>query len=769
LASFVCLECAGLHRKLGTHICVVRSISHDQFEEKDVECVEYSGNEVVNEIFEGHLQKSTMDGINIKPVLGSEVARRERFIRQKYVDLYFYRKRAHYQHISEVNKLMASVRKPLKSSGGGSKASPTKPFRKRLKMFLNEDPPSESGRDTIGCSTTVGNTTNTSRTRTITERDDSHRSDAPTKLSKKKRSSTKKRTSKRKKNPKKSSSQCKLKQLEDQTDPMFGMPFERGVARIGESSVPQKQPSLRNLKEPMHTAVAKERNDLSGMILVFDEESFNTVTDSPQRGHGISMDLEAYRHSTTAPSASSCKEPTIDAHEMQNDLLEGFTRKSLINSTSEGGDCKDLPASLLRGDFRRYRSEITVDETTRKHKGPNSPDFTGRKTLTQIAKESHSMDNSAKNPYGVSTVKATTPLRAHLSKDASRNMNSSNRDLNIPYLNSQQPNSLISVEGIISEETSYGFGDHTVNCMSGTGDSHETSFVAGSIGTVNGFRVIDSEFTQPLSSGPFTEKFKNKKETDVLIKSQSQHSFSKKDLDDDWDQADDSYELNRSNKSLRKSNRSLQKERSSRSIGNKSNISADEYNPRMYLQRPKSQRSIDCGSPPLKKKKSTRSLTNKSNTSTSVDTPASQKKSRRLKSQGITDSDSPNSKKLKKKSKSSRSLSNKSHSSAANGEHVLRKKLRKPKSKERMDCDSPASTKNRTSKKRTKKKSKKSRSRSKSTSRKEDINLRRQALLDEWEKLKDENQREFERLRTENQRKFADFDQHYSQHIHILW
>merc|ERR1719343_272055 len=74
LASFVCLECAGLHRKLGTHICVVRSISHDQFEDKDVECAEYSGNEVVNEIFEGHLQKSTMDGMNIKPSLGAEVA-----------------------------------------------------------------------------------------------------------------------------------------------------------------------------------------------------------------------------------------------------------------------------------------------------------------------------------------------------------------------------------------------------------------------------------------------------------------------------------------------------------------------------------------------------------------------------------------------------------------------------------------------------------------------------------------------------------------------
>lgn len=797
LASFVCLECAGLHRKLGTHICVVRSISHDQFEEKDVECAEYSGNEVVNEIFEGHLQKSTMDGVNIKPTLGADASRRERFIRQKYVDLYFYRKRAHYQHISEVNKL-----KPLKSLG--SKPSPTQPFRKKLKMFLHED--NSVNDTTLGCSTTV---TNTSRTRTITERDDSHRSETPVRIHRnenttritrkptKKRSSSKGSKSKgsksegrkapsRKKSQKKSSSQRRFK-LEDQTDPMFGRPFNEG-SRTGDG--PQKQPSLRNLKEPAHIETnnnnnqqqnerERGRNDLSGMILVFDEDSFDSMDSPKQERRGVG-DLSRYRRSgtTSVPnkkkptidtnkiqqSVPNKRRPTIDSHQMQNEFLDDFKRKPPIKTSSEVCDNKD-PLPIAR-DVRRNRSEITLDEITRKREGSLSPGHQGKKAVN--APLSNSMP-------------ATTPLIAHLSKDPSRIQNTSSRNLKIPYLE-PSPLSPTSVEGFISAESSYGFGDHTVNNMSGTGEDNELSRAEES--TLNGFRVIEPESVsevsgndKPDSKGSFTRKFKNKRETDGLIKSQSKRSLTRGvELDTDFDPSDDFNEINKSNRNIfekafmsisNRSNMGAGIDKTNRS--NMSVVSVEEPTTKKQLRNPKREELIDCDTPvskkKKKKKKSSRSLSNKSRTSLSVDEPSKRKKGRRPKSQQQIDCETPVSTKKKKKKKSSKNESNKSNTSLSVDEPTKRKKIRQPKSQEKIDCDTSQSKKKRSSKKKIKRKTE--RSRSKSANKDQELNLRNRALLDEWERLKNENQREFEKLRTENKRRFADFDKHFSQHIKL--
>jgi hypothetical protein len=335
------------------------------------------------------------------------------------------------------------------------------------------------------------------------------------------------------------------------------------------------------------------------------------------------------------------------------------------------------------------------------------------------------------------------------------------------------------VEGIISEETSYGFGDETVNNMSGTGENNETTNVEDN-STINGFKVIDSETisdnsgsNKPESKGSFTEKFKNKKETVGAIKSQSGRSLTRSpESDARWDQPNDFNEINKSKTLIfNKSNRSVGNNRSIRSIGNRSNmsvVSVDEPAARMHLQRPKRQENIDCESPPskkMKKKKSIRNISNISNMRMSVDEPAMRKKSRRPKIQERMDLGSPSSKKTKKKKKSRRSSSNKSSMSIGIDEHVVRKKSRRPKSQGNIDYEAPPPKKNRSPKKHTKKKSKKSRSKSASICGK--TNLRNRALLDEWERLKDENQREFEKLRTENQRKFDDFNQHFSQHIHL--
>lgn len=132
LAAFICFQCAGIHRKLGTHICFVRSVSLDDWTETEVETAEESGNEVVNIIYEDNLRKMKSDNpagatdVNIKPLQGAHAATRERYIRQKYIELDFYSKNAHYQHLSGAHSSPAMT---PKSPG----------IRKKLGIFLNKD------------------------------------------------------------------------------------------------------------------------------------------------------------------------------------------------------------------------------------------------------------------------------------------------------------------------------------------------------------------------------------------------------------------------------------------------------------------------------------------------------------------------------------------------------------------------------------------------------------------------------------------------------
>eukprot|EP00537_Pseudo-nitzschia_pungens_P018979 CAMPEP_0172402176 /NCGR_PEP_ID=MMETSP1061-20121228/53609_1 /TAXON_ID=37318 /ORGANISM="Pseudo-nitzschia pungens, Strain cf. pungens" /LENGTH=747 /DNA_ID=CAMNT_0013136079 /DNA_START=196 /DNA_END=2439 /DNA_ORIENTATION=- len=156
LASFICTKCAGMHEKMGTDVCYVRNVGHDEFDKDEIDFAEYSGNKVVNEIFEGHLQKATTNQVSIKPLLGADEAKRERFIRQKYVELYFYQKRAHYKHINEMKDTFVKLRKLQKLD---KDQQPTgKKARKRLSTYLNS-----SLQDSLlsQCSTTVSNTVST--------------------------------------------------------------------------------------------------------------------------------------------------------------------------------------------------------------------------------------------------------------------------------------------------------------------------------------------------------------------------------------------------------------------------------------------------------------------------------------------------------------------------------------------------------------------------------------------------------------------------------
>mmetsp|Transcript_17197 Transcript_17197/g.39736 ORF Transcript_17197/g.39736 Transcript_17197/m.39736 type:complete len:772 (+) Transcript_17197:167-2482(+) len=562
LASFVCLDCAGLHRKLGTHICVVRSISHDQFDGKDVDCAEYSGNEVVNEIFEGHLQKSTMDGLKIKPDLGVDVSRRERFIRQKYVDLYFYRKRAHYQHIAEVNKMISDSCKP--KSPDTSKSSPSKSPRKKLDLFRLDEMSLENEKDGAGCSVTVANTTvtptNTSRTRTISDRDDSNNSDSYKKRDKKRskrRPSTKKEKSLREKSSKdktskdktskdksskdktskakssKEKSSKKIKKVQKKSSSKrrskakdLADDIPEGAPVIGETSAPQKQSNCsKDLKLNNETKQSpirrnsEDNNGLSGMILVFDEDSDSL--NSPKQKRRTS--------SKSKKNLSSGKSRTADLSSTHNDESKEYTKSPLVKTTSESCDSRDPP--------RRSRSEITMDEITRKSDGSLSPDILGK----QGSRRNIGLENSI--------------------------------GLFSPPLPSNE-------EILVSEGTSFGFGENTIDGMSGTGGNILKSH-SEDISTEDGFRVIDSDDRNPWEDkGSFLLPLQNKKAIDGAIKSQSgmRHSM----VEGSWSN------LNVSNRSIgNKSNtsdfrevsgksvgtlssRSFHRQMSNRSIGNKS-------------------------------------------------------------------------------------------------------------------------------------------------------------------------------------------------------
>lgn len=80
IGAFSCLECSGSHRRLGVHITFVRSVTLDQWKEKEVQAMENGGNAKVNAIFEARLDPN----LGIKPVQTASGPVRERFIRDKY-------------------------------------------------------------------------------------------------------------------------------------------------------------------------------------------------------------------------------------------------------------------------------------------------------------------------------------------------------------------------------------------------------------------------------------------------------------------------------------------------------------------------------------------------------------------------------------------------------------------------------------------------------------------------------------------------------------
>jgi len=83
IGVFLCIQCAGVHRHLGTHISQMRSIVMDVFTREEEKFIQTQGNQKINAELEHYLESIQKITHNVDP--GS----REKFIRAKYADLLF--------------------------------------------------------------------------------------------------------------------------------------------------------------------------------------------------------------------------------------------------------------------------------------------------------------------------------------------------------------------------------------------------------------------------------------------------------------------------------------------------------------------------------------------------------------------------------------------------------------------------------------------------------------------------------------------------------
>lgn len=113
LGAFCCSDCAGSHRKLGTHLAFVRSIDLDRFKSNEVSALERGGNRVVNALYEAGLSNAASTKISSS----STLLERERFVVDKYAKRkWFKTSNAVGTHlISEIELVKGSVRSHKRS------------------------------------------------------------------------------------------------------------------------------------------------------------------------------------------------------------------------------------------------------------------------------------------------------------------------------------------------------------------------------------------------------------------------------------------------------------------------------------------------------------------------------------------------------------------------------------------------------------------------------------------------------------------------------
>ena len=82
---FICDNCAGAHRSLGSHNSFVKSGTNDLFSQEEVDCLSTQGNVHANEILEFHVP----DCVDVPRGANDKWQKRKTYIQKKYEDLCF--------------------------------------------------------------------------------------------------------------------------------------------------------------------------------------------------------------------------------------------------------------------------------------------------------------------------------------------------------------------------------------------------------------------------------------------------------------------------------------------------------------------------------------------------------------------------------------------------------------------------------------------------------------------------------------------------------
>lgn len=145
LGVLICTECAGVHRKLGTHISFVQSVTLDTWKEAWIERVASVGNAVAAQLYEARLPR-TWSRPQLKCVSGDRVdtraaAHMERFIRAKYELKLFARRDPRDLCVKVLNTFYDGMREQHAREqqlreAAGRESSPTQ--RNRQDVYLDE-------------------------------------------------------------------------------------------------------------------------------------------------------------------------------------------------------------------------------------------------------------------------------------------------------------------------------------------------------------------------------------------------------------------------------------------------------------------------------------------------------------------------------------------------------------------------------------------------------------------------------------------------------
>lgn len=102
IGCFLCINCAGMHRKLGTHISKIKSLTLDCWSDKEVEVMERNGNERVNSYYNPNKKFHPF------PEKNSEI---EKFIRSKYETKLFSQDKKDNQNIEQLSDVFCNKKK----------------------------------------------------------------------------------------------------------------------------------------------------------------------------------------------------------------------------------------------------------------------------------------------------------------------------------------------------------------------------------------------------------------------------------------------------------------------------------------------------------------------------------------------------------------------------------------------------------------------------------------------------------------------------------